>query len=381
MSDMVFLIPIYILIPLLILFLCEKFPILGRLSPIIWTYIIGITLGNIGILPGSSNKFLDMMSGITVIMALPLMLFSIDLSRWKELSGKAGLSMIYAFIAIFISSALGVFLFGSSIPESAKVAGLMVGVYTGGTPNLAALKTALQVETTTYLAVHTADVMVTGIYFLMLLSFGKNIFRKILPAYQKKKKETDNFELVSIKSLKRMFYYKLDTITSLLLTVLVVAAGFGISVIFSKGSSTVVLILSVTTIALLLSFVPVIRNLKTSFSIGELFILVFCTVVGSMADVRQLINTIPAIIGYVSFTVFLSIFIHTLLSRFSGIDADTMIITSTSAIYSPPFVPVVAVALGNKEVIFAGITTGLIGYAAGNYLGVIIAGFLEYVSG
>lgn len=58
-----------------------------------------------------------------------------------------------------------------------------------------------------------------------------------------------------------------------------------------------------------------------------------------------------------------------------------MIITSTSAIYSPPFVPVVAVALGNKEVIFAGITTGLIGYAAGNYLGVIIAGFLEYVSG
>ncbi len=379
MANIGLLIPVYILIPFFIIFLSEKVPGIGKLSPVIWTYIIGITLGNTGLIPVSSFNSLDLLSGIAVIAALPLMLFSTDLTRWKELSGKAGLSMFYAFIAILISSTLGVFIFGSRIPESAKVAGLMVGVYTGGTPNLAALKTALQVETTTYLAVHTADVMITGIYFLFLLSFGKNLFRKFLPAYNKNRHITDDFELVSLKALKLIVNNKLDTAASLALTILVVTSGFGISILFPKESSTVSLILSVTTIALILSFIPSIRNLKTSFSLGEIFILIFCTVVGSMADIRQLINAIPAVIAYVSFAVFLSILIHTLLSRFSGIDADTMIITSTSAIYSPPFVPVMAVALGNKEIIFAGITTGLIGYAVGNYLGVIISRFLEYI--
>jgi uncharacterized membrane protein len=57
------------------------------------------------------------------------------------------------------------------------------------------------------------------------------------------------------------------------------------------------------------------------------------------------------------------------------IDADTVIITSTAMIYSPPFVPVVAAALKNRDVIISGLTTGIIGYVIGNYLG-IFTGFL-----
>ena len=49
------------------------------------------------------------------------------------------------------------------------------------------------------------------------------------------------------------------------------------------------------------------------------------------------------------------------------------IITSASAICSPPFVPVVAAALKNRAVIISGLTTGIIGYALGNYLGITMA--------
>ncbi|HOL18438.1 MAG TPA: DUF819 family protein, partial [Bacillota bacterium] len=59
------------------------------------------------------------------------------------------------------------------------------------------------------------------------------------------------------------------------------------------------------------------------------------------------------------------------------IDTDTFIITSTSAICSPPFVPVVANALKNKEIILSGIYTGIIGYAIGNYLGITFAYILR----
>jgi uncharacterized membrane protein len=39
---------------------------------------------------------------------------------------------------------------------------------------------------------------------------------------------------------------------------------------------------------------------------------------------------------------------------------------------SPPFVPAVASALKNREIILPGLIIGLVGYAVGNYLGVLM---------
>jgi uncharacterized membrane protein len=61
-----------------------------------------------------------------------------------------------------------------------------------------------------------------------------------------------------------------------------------------------------------------------------------------------------------------------ILSALLRVDADTTIITSIAAVYSPPFVPAVAAALKNKDVIVSGLATGIIGYAVGNYLGIAL---------
>jgi uncharacterized membrane protein len=51
--------------------------------------------------------------------------------------------------------------------------------------------------------------------------------------------------------------------------------------------------------------------------------------------------------------------------------------TSTALSNSPPFVPVVAAALKNREVMIPGMIIGVIGYAIGNYLGIFIAYLLK----
>jgi uncharacterized membrane protein len=56
-----------------------------------------------------------------------------------------------------------------------------------------------------------------------------------------------------------------------------------------------------------------------------------------------------------------------------------MLITSTAAICSPPFVGMVGIALRNRRIIAAGITSGIIGYAIGNYLGVAVSYLLSGV--
>ncbi|WDP89391.1 MAG: DUF819 family protein [Desulfobacter sp.] len=79
------------------------------------------------------------------------------------------------------------------------------------------------------------------------------------------------------------------------------------------------------------------------------------------------------LLGYVLCCVFGSMALHGLFCRIFKIDTDTFIITSASAICSPPFVPVVAGALKNRAIILSGLTTGIIGYAVGNYLGITMA--------
>jgi uncharacterized membrane protein len=69
--------------------------------------------------------------------------------------------------------------------------------------------------------------------------------------------------------------------------------------------------------------------------------------------------------------------LHAVIARFFKIDADTVIISGSALICSPPFVPVVAASLKNRDVIMTGLAVGIAGYAVGNFLGVMVAGILN----
>jgi uncharacterized membrane protein len=96
-----------------------------------------------------------------------------------------------------------------------------------------------------------------------------------------------------------------------------------------------------------------------------------------MADLKTFVETAPDLLMYISFVIFGSLILHVLLSKFIKIDSDTVMITSTALICSPPFVPVIAGAIKNREIIVSGLTVGIIGYAIGNYLGFIVAQILH----
>jgi uncharacterized membrane protein len=100
-------------------------------------------------------------------------------------------------------------------------------------------------------------------------------------------------------------------------------------------------------------------------------------VVGSTADIMKLLAAAPSVIGYVSLTVFGSLVLHVALAAIFRIDTDTMIITSVAGICSPPFVPMVASALKNRDVILPGVVTGLVGWVVGTYLGIGVSTILS----
>jgi len=46
-------------------------------------------------------------------------------------------------------------------------------------------------------------------------------------------------------------------------------------------------------------------------------------------------------------------------------------------VFGPAFVPTVATALKNRAIIVSGLTTGVVGYAIGNYAGIALAYLLK----
>ena len=140
----------------------------------------------------------------------------------------------------------------------------------------------------------------------------------------------------------------------------------------------VVFILSLTTLGVLSSFIRPIRKLDLSYDVGMYLIYIFSMAIASMADFSNL-DLAGGVyqLAFMTVAVFISLAIHAIFCRLMKVNADSMVISSVAFINSPPFVPMAAAAMRNKNVIVTGLGAGIVGYAVGNHLGVLMAQLLS----
>lgn len=371
---------LFFIIPVFILLACRKISILEKIGPIIIAYIFGIGIGNLQILPENSDKLQESIVAITILIAIPLLLFSSDIRMWVKIAPKAILSMVLALVSIVLVVTIGHLIFKSdSMPNLYKISGMLVGVYSGGTPNLASLKMMLGVDENTYILVHTYDMFFSTIYLFFLMSIGYRFFTLFLkPAKNRDNQNIDKNQADSYTNFfKNKHIYKLGVAFGIAIAIL--AAGVGLSLILPESIQMTVIILTITTLGIGISLIKKVREIKYTFNLGMYFILVFSLVVASMADLSKMSNVSSDLFLYIALAVFGSLSLHAILSKIFKIDADTMMITSTALICSPPFVPVIAASIKNKSIILSGLTIGIIGYAVGNYLGFLIANIISTI--
>ena len=422
MIKIILLVLFYFTFPLLIIFLCKKWSILQKLGTIVFAYGFGLLLGSSGIFPEGSSQYKlnlqgraalpgkeleklisegavpvedrfvnqiasvqDLIPSVVVPLAFPLLLFSLNLKRWLKYARKGFISVALAIIAGLVMVTAGFFIWKDSIPDSWKLAGMFEGIYTGGTPNFVAIKMALNVDPNLFVIVSTYDMIVGAGLVLFFITIAPRIFRFILPKFTEEKgisieaeqitKETENLDDFSGMLNKKTF---LPLMKALGISVVIFALAWGLSLALPMLPQMVVVILSITTLAILASLIKPINRIEKTFQLGMYLILVFSLTIASMADVKSMFGIgMLNIMMFISWCYFGSLILHLILAKIFRVDADNFLITATAFIFSPPFVPLVANALKNKDVIITGITGGIIGYILGNYFGVALAYFLK----
>lgn len=362
-------------LPFLILRYEKKLKLIEWLSPVVCCYGLGILLGNVpGI--GWPVNFSRSVSEVSVMIATPLLLLSTDFPGWLKLARTTILSFVFLVISVMVVGYLSGLIFQGRDPEVWKMAGMLTGVYIGSTPNLTAIGKVLEVREEAFIILNAVDIALGGAYLLFILSIGVKIISLFLRPFPYAAEKVDEIEILNWRKL---------TVTTkvrnsfLLVSGALITIGISLYVsrLFTGGESPGIIILFLTFVALGLSFNSRVRNFEGSQEVGQYFLLVFCIAVGSLANVDKLVNGDLWYFQFCAVVMFGSILLHLLVCYLMRIDRDTALVTSMAGIFGPAFVPPMCQVLKNRAVLVSGITSGLVGYAIGNFAGLIVAWLLK----
>jgi uncharacterized membrane protein len=347
----------------------------GILSPVVICYAGGILLRNATPFPVDGSLAESMYNG-SIIFAIPLLLFSANLLQTIKYAGKSMLSFMICVLCGIFSVGLAAFLYSAKIPLIWIMSGMIVGIYTGGTPNAQAIAIALEAPQETLILVNGADTVIGALFLIFLTSFAPVLYARVLPKFQK-----DN----TAKQLNAEMPDQLvraETLKGIGLAILIVGISLGLTLLiygnFNEQSNTF-LILALTTFSILSSFSPTIRSWRGTFLTGEYLLLIFCVAIGMSADLVKILETGLDILGFYAVSFFLTVILHIIFARLLKIDRDTVLITSTAAFYGPVFIGQIATTLNNRSLIFTGIALSIFGLAIGNYVGIGFSYLLQYL--
>lgn len=393
-------------LPIPLLILTKKVKFFNTIGAIALCYVAGFL---ISLIPVDYDKNLtQMVASILVAVAIPLVLFSFDMRSLKSLAKKTVISFALVIVSTVVISCIGFFVANAAGMSNAnQLAGMSCGLYIGGTPNLIAIGNALlnsENKATVIAAANTSDFFVGGIYFLLILTVVRPLYRKFLggktvtvqptatsedqpagvtenggadtadKADEVKTEAQPEYDYKSIPRDKKSIG-KLIGVIALAIGCLAVGAGLELLINGSLDGSLFIMI-TVSVLGIAFSFIKPIRNVKGSYQIGQYLILIFSIGLSMSIDLKLLAKEILPTLAFFACMQIGSILLHLLLCKIFKIDGGTALITSTAGIYGPPFIAPVANAYGERELIAPGIICGTFGLAVGNLIGIGIGALL-----
>ncbi|MFV0513491.1 MAG: DUF819 family protein [Jhaorihella sp.] len=361
--------------PALILLLVRHVGAARALGPIVLCYAAGLLIGLSGLLPDETDAIRTTITEASLALALALLLFSVDMAAWRHVAGRAMLSMLLAVVAVVFVATLLFHLFqarGVAAPE--QLAGMAVGMYTGGIANMGAIKLALGIPDARYLLFATVDTVIGSLYLLFVLTFAHRLFARFLRPFPRARQ---GGEIAGEDGETYGDLLRFSSIPGIAAALGAAAVCVGLAVVLAPrlgiGEPQIMVIVLLTTFGLVASLVPRMRANRAAPKLGMYLIYVFSLAVAASMDLSALAGMDASILIFIALATFGSLVLHALLCRVARVDVDTFMITSVAAIMSPAFVPMVARSLKNPALLMSGMATGILGFAIGNYLGITVA--------
>lgn len=355
-------------------FYLQKYKVTKSLGPALTIIIMGIILSNLKVVPVSTELY-GTISTYAIPVSMTIMLMSVDLKEMTKLSKEPLIAIFVAVLTVSIMAFLFGLVFADKISEGWKVAGMFVGTYTGGSANLTAIGTGLNVSRQTLAAANAADYVIgvpTLIFMFALPTILKNSkkFQKLWPYHVEESELEDcqNEEFMESKEWSIKDIAWMLAIGFVVTEVATVLSGY-----FSSSFSSAARILLVTTISIIIAQLKPVKKLRGNLDLGLFVALFFLCTIGFSVDIKEFLGSTFTITFYCFSIIFASFVFHLLVTRMLKIKYQYVILSIVGAIADGPTSALVAASAKWNSLVSVAVVMGVIGGVLGNYAGISVA--------
>ncbi|HBF8442736.1 TPA: DUF819 family protein [Clostridioides difficile] len=355
-------------------FYLQRYKAIKSLGPALTIIIMGIILSNLKVVPVSTELY-GTISTYAIPVSMTIMLMSVDLKEMTKLSREPLIAIFVAVLTVSIMAFLFGLVFAEKISEGWKVAGMFVGTYTGGSANLTAIGTGLNVSRQTLAAANAADYVIgvpTLIFMFALPAILKNSkkFKKLWPYHVEESELEDcqNEEFMESKEWSIKDIAWMLAIGFVVTEVATILAGY-----FNSSFSSAARILLVTTISIIIAQLKPVKKLKGNLDLGLFVALFFLCTIGFSVDIKEFLGSTFTITLYCFSIIFASFVFHLGITRLLKIKYQYVILSIVGAIADGPTSALVAASAKWNSLVSVAVVMGVIGGVLGNYAGISVA--------
>lgn len=361
----------------------QKYKVFKSLGPVLTVVVLGIILSNTGVVPISHDVY-GTLASICVPVSISICMLSMNLAELKKLTKKPFIALASGiFSVMLVATLLGIF-FAPRMDEGWKVAGMFVGTYTGGTPNLTAIATGLDATRATIAAANAADYVVSTPLMIFMFA-APAIFKasekwnKFWP-YQLTTNELETGDKEPLMSDKK---WSIRDIAWLL------TIGFAVTFVTTALSEAyapesiwkAVRLILLTTVSIMIAQIKPVQKLRGNLDLGLFLSLTFLATIGFAVDIRQFIGSAFVMTLYVFLMLIGCLFLHLVICRLFKVEYEYMILSIVGCIVDGPTASLTAAGANWKSLINVGLIMGVIAGAAGNYVGITVAYIIKAIIG
>ncbi|HEK8701639.1 beta-carotene 15,15'-monooxygenase [Clostridioides difficile] len=355
-------------------FYLQRYKAIKSLGPALTIIIMGIILSNLKVVPVSTELY-GTISTYAIPVSMTIMLMSVDLKEMTKLSREPLIAIFVAVLTVSIMAFLFGLVFAEKISEGWKVAGMFVGTYTGGSANLTAIGTGLNVSRQTLAAANAADYVIgvpTLIFMFALPTILKNSkkFKKLWTYHVEESELEDcqNEEFMESKEWSIKDIAWMLAIGFVVTEVSTILAGY-----FNSSFSSAARILLVTTISIIIAQLKPVKKLKGNLDLGLFVALFFLCTIGFSVDIKEFLGSTFTITLYCFSIIFASFVFHLSITRLLKIKYQYVILSIVGAIADGPTSALVAASAKWNSIVSVAVVMGVIGGVLGNYAGISVA--------
>ena len=359
---------------------------------------IAAALSNMGVIPRESAVW-DAVWNYLVPFCLPMLLFRCNIRCLSRDVGRVLTVFLVGTVGTATGAIAGFFILRQQIPGLDKLAGAFTGTYTGGRSNYTEIVSSLGIGSDIASAAAVADDFLMSMYFvvLTLLPFIGFFRRKYIHPLQDDV-EADAAAFASVSQRPYIPAYSeggpigvRDIALMSGISVVIVGISYGIAglcaavipqtnVMFLMAEALFgniyvwICALSILCASLMPDYLGAVNG---TYEIGTFIIYMFFFVIGAPVSAAFILNGSAILLLYALIVVAFNMLFCFVIGKLLRCSLEEIIIASNANIGGPATAAAMAVTKGWSRLAGPAIIVGVLGYALGTYLGLIVGSLLS----